>query len=169
MNYFTQFLTRLTQHLVHGPLRLFRCCTSQHKSRISEEIRRSESLHRAQIVVAVEDKLSLWELLRGITPHQKAQSHFVNLRIWDTEENCGVLVYILLADRAIEIIADRGLHKGSVRFDHLCEKAIPLFLLGQYGDGVSTLLAALSEELAKVFPHASDNYQNELSDEIRVL
>ena len=78
-------------------------------ARIGEAIAAGEHLHGGEVVFAVEAGLVPGEALRGLDPHARAQEVFARLRVWDTEANNGVLLYLLLADHAIEIIADRGL------------------------------------------------------------
>jgi uncharacterized membrane protein len=77
-------------------------------ARIEAAVREAETRHGAEIVVAFEPRLSVAEVLRGVTPRERAVAAFAALGVWDTEHNRGVLVYLLLAEHAIEIVADRG-------------------------------------------------------------
>ncbi|KAF1014717.1 MAG: hypothetical protein GAK31_02204 [Stenotrophomonas maltophilia] len=77
---------------------------------ITEVIGQGERRHDGQVMFAVEAGLPLAALWRGVTPRQAAEQAFAQLRTWDTADNNGVLIYLLLADHAIEIVADRGLH-----------------------------------------------------------
>lgn len=85
--------------------------------------------------------------------------------MWDTELNNGVLVYILLADHAIEIVADRGIHAkvGSTYWEDLCKNIQASFALGHYEEGVMACIAAVSEKLTEHFPHDGGG-KNELPD-----
>ncbi|MBL8328304.1 MAG: TPM domain-containing protein [Rubrivivax sp.] len=85
--------------------------------RITERIRSSEQRHHGEIRVCVEAGLPMSYLWRGATPRERALSLFGKLRVWDTEANNGVLIYVLLAERAIEIVADRGVARH-VAADH---------------------------------------------------
>lgn len=76
---------------------------------IQQAIEASEATHRGEIVFAVEGRLPFAALWRGQSPRERAHAVFARLRVWDTEDNTGVLVYVLLADHAIEIVADRGI------------------------------------------------------------
>jgi uncharacterized membrane protein len=76
--------------------------------RIAQRVKASEQRHRGEIRVCVEAGMPLSYLWRGATPRDRAVSLFGKLRVWDTEDNNGVLIYLLLAERAIEIVADRG-------------------------------------------------------------
>lgn len=77
--------------------------------RIADAIAAGERLHRGEILFAVESELSAMQVLRGVQARARAESAFARLRAWDTEDNNGVLIYLLLADHRIEIVADRGL------------------------------------------------------------
>ena len=76
---------------------------------IDRAIKASEATHRGEIRFAVEGALDIAPLLRGQTARERAIDVFSQLRIWDTEHNNGVLIYLLLADRDVEIVADRGI------------------------------------------------------------
>ena len=97
---------RLFRHLfAPSARRLFPEATLQ---RIAETVARDELRHRGEILFAVESRLTIAALRRGASPRERALEVFARLRVWDTRENNGVLIYLLLADRRIEIVADRG-------------------------------------------------------------
>ena len=77
---------------------------------VEAAIAAGERAHSGQVCVAIEAALPLARVWSGITPRQRALEVFGFLRVWDTERNDGVLVYLLLADRDVEIVADRGIH-----------------------------------------------------------
>ena len=77
--------------------------------RIAEAIAAGELRHRGEIMFAVESELPAGMILRGVQARQRAETAFARLRTWDTEANNGVLIYLLLADHRLEIVADRGL------------------------------------------------------------
>jgi uncharacterized membrane protein len=79
--------------------------------RLEEMVRQSEVRHRGEVRLCIEASLPLWDLWHGTTARQRALHIFSELQVWDTEENNGVLVYLLLADRKIEIVADRGINR----------------------------------------------------------
>jgi uncharacterized membrane protein len=92
------------------------------------------------------------------------------LRVWDTEENAGVLLYLLLADRSVEIVADRGIDR---RVDHaawqaICSRMESAFRQGRYAEGAVTGIAEISALLAAHFPRAG-KIVNELPDKPVVL
>ncbi len=78
--------------------------------RIADAIAAGELRHRGEILFAVESELSPGMVLRGVQARARAEAAFARLRAWDTEANNGVLIYLLLADHRIEIVADRGLN-----------------------------------------------------------
>ncbi|HDS0950843.1 TPA: TPM domain-containing protein [Stenotrophomonas maltophilia] len=101
-------IQRLWRHLVSPSVRRsFPPATLQ---AITEAIASGEQRHGGQVMFAVEADLPLHALWRGVTARQAAEQAFAQLRTWDTHHNNGVLIYLLLADHAIEIVADRGLH-----------------------------------------------------------
>ena len=79
-------------------------------ARIEARVAASEKRHSGEIRVVVEAGLPFSYLRRGATPRERAVALFGKLGVWDTERNNGVLIYLLLAERAIEIVADRGLN-----------------------------------------------------------
>ena len=87
------------------------------------------------------------------------------MRVWDTEHNNGLLIYLLLADRAVEIVADRGIHSkvGSREWESICRKMETAFKQGNYEGGVVGGIQAVAQHLMKHFP-ASAAGRNELPD-----
>ena len=118
----------------------------------------------------VEGALDTMPLLRGQTARQRAIEVFSRMRIWDTERNNGVLLYVLLADRDVEIVADRGIdaYVGAAGWDKICRDMEAEFRSGQFEAGVINGIAAVSKELAKHFPPQSPQ-RNELPDEPVVI
>ena len=115
---------RFFHHLAtdHGSVR--RAFPKASLARIEAAIAEGEKRHRGQLRFAVEPALPLARVLRGVAPRERALEVFGDLRIWDTEENCGVLVYLLLADRDVEIVADRGIHGhvGTAAWEAVCRE-----------------------------------------------
>ncbi len=105
------FLPRFCRHIWMNRWIAHRILPKTALARIEQAVKKSEQFHRGEICFAVESELDTFELIRGITPRARAQQVFVQLNVWNTEENSGVLIYILLADRAVEIVADRGIAK----------------------------------------------------------
>jgi uncharacterized membrane protein len=137
---------------------------------IEKAIRDSETHHFGEIRFVVEADLSLFELLRGITARDRAIELFSQLRIWDTEHNSGVLIYLLLADHDVEIIADRGIHHrvGNSAWEGICQKMEQEFRQQRFEAGVIYGINAISELLHQHFPAPRHNV-NELSDSAIIL
>src|SRR5829696_6057905 len=100
-------LTRALRHVVTGPWSIGRAFPQSALDRIQAAIGASEQRHRGEIRFAVEGALEFIAVARGLTPHERALEVFSLLRVWDTEENSGVLLYVQLVDKNIEIVADR--------------------------------------------------------------
>lgn len=124
-----------------------------------------EKTHAGQIHFAVEGALHPLALWRGQAARARALEVFSQLRVWDTEHNNGVLIYLLLADHDVEIIADRGIHArvGAVEWEKLCRRMEAAFRQGQFEAGVVDGIRAVSEHLARHYP-ADGKGGNELAD-----
>jgi uncharacterized membrane protein len=136
--------------------------------RLADQVGRSERQHTGQIRIYVEAGLPLSYLWRGASPRERAIAMFGKLRVWDTEHNNGVLVYLLLAEHAIEIVADRGLSR---RVDAGEWKAIAAgmgdaFRSGRYEQGLQQAVEAVTALLVRHFPAAPGAaHPNELPDQ----
>lgn len=137
---------------------------------IEKAIAEQERRHVGQLRFAVEASLPLGELARGADARTRAVEWFGRLRIWDTEHNSGVLIYLLLADRRVEIVADRGIHGkvGSAAWEGICGGMQREFAGGQYERGALAGVRAIGDLLAAHFPHSGDA-RNELPDKPLVL
>lgn len=139
-------------------------------SAIERAIATQEKRHRGELRFVVEGGLPLAPLLSGRTARERAIDVFSRLRVWDTEDNAGVLVYLLLADRCVEIVADRGIHArvGSAAWDAICGEMQSTFAAGRFEAGAILGIEAISDLLAAHFPPDEDN-PNELPDTPVVL
>lgn len=122
---------------------------------IERTIRESEASHGGQIRFAVEPALDFAALVRGQSARQRAIEVFSQLRAWDTEHNNGVLIYLLLADRDVEIIADRGIHSrlGNAGWETICREMEQAFRQGRFEEGVIAGIKAVGGHLEKHFPN----------------
>ncbi|MEC5211936.1 putative membrane protein [Polaromonas sp. CG_9.5] len=143
--------------------------------RLAERVAASEQRHTGQIRICVESSLPasyLWRLDRDTTLgeliRQRALTMFGKLRVWDTEHNNGVLIYVLLAEHAIEIIADRGLMHPveATHWQSVVANMSGAFQENRYEDGLTQALEETSGVLVAHFPRidASSPYPNELPD-----
>ena len=133
-------------------------------------IKAGESGHVGQIRFAVEGALHTLPLLNGQSPRERAMEVFSQLRIWDTEHNNGALIYLLLADRAVEIVADRGVHAKvpAQEWDRICRDMEASFGRGSYQHGVVAGIQAVTRHLAEHFPIRAGAI-NELPDQPVIL
>lgn len=132
---------------------------------IESAIRTSEITHNGEIRFAIENTLLASQVWRGLTGRERAVEVFSNLRVWDTEYNSGVLVYLLLADHDIEIVADRGI---AARVDGNAWEAIAqtmeaAFRQGDFERGALAGIEQISALLTAHFPPTGDN-PNELAN-----
>lgn len=137
---------------------------------IEQAIAAQERRHRGELRFVVEGGLALPALVSRRSAHERAIELFGHLRVWDTEDNAGVLVYLLLADRRVEIVADRGIHAkvGAAAWDAICGAMQRAFAQGQFEAGAILGIKAISDLLAEHFPPGEDN-PNELPDAPVVL
>jgi uncharacterized membrane protein len=137
---------------------------------IEQAIRATEARHAGQIRFAVEASLELVPLLAGQTAQQRAVEVFSKLRVWDTEHNNGVLIYLLLADRDVEIVADRGIHVrlGKEVWQTICHEMEAAFRESNFEAGVIAGIHAVGEHLSRHFP-ARSGKSNEMPDSPVVL
>ena len=163
---------RIARHLLEPGHRVRRAFPARARDAIGTAIRQSEGLHRGEIRFAVEGALSLPSLMHGVTPLQRAREVFASLGVWDTAENNGVLIYLLLADRDVEIVADRGIHErvGIGGWESICREMEAEFRVGRFEEGVLRGISAVSAILAAQFPAiAGRGNPNELPDAPAIL
>jgi uncharacterized membrane protein len=163
-------LKRVMRHLSTGRARVRRVFPARALGAIENAIRSTEARHAGQIRFAVEASLELVPLLAGQTAQQRAIDVFSRLRVWDTEHNNGVLIYLLLADRDVEIVADRGIHVrlGKEVWEAICREMEEAFRNGYFEAGVIAGIYAVGEHLSGHFPARGDKI-NELPDRPVVL
>jgi uncharacterized membrane protein len=125
-----------------------------------------EQSHAGQIRFAVEAALDLKPLLAGQAARERAIEVFSNLRVWDTEHNNGVLIYLLLAERDVEIVADRGIHikLGPAVWEAVCQEMETAFRQGKFEEGVIAGIRRVGAHLAQHYPQIGSNKINELPD-----
>lgn len=163
-------IRRLTKHLLYSHWHVRRAFPPVIMAAIAAAICAVERLHGGEISFAVEASLEPWALIRGLTPRERAIEVFSKLRVWDTQHNNGVLIYVLLAERAVEIVADRGIHTraGAATWNAICQRIETAFARAEYRTGALLGIEAVARALAHHFPHRGVD-TNELSDEPSVL
>lgn len=163
-------LKRVMRHLSIGRASVRRVFPLRAMNEIENAIRSTEARHAGQIRFAVEASLELAPLLAGQTAKLRAVEVFSTLRVWDTEHNNGVLIYLLLADRDVEIVADRGIHVrlGREVWEAICQEMEAAFSAGHFEAGVLSGIHAVGEHLTRHFP-ARSGKPNEMPDSPVVL
>ena len=163
-------LKRAFKHLFAPDWLVYRAFPRAALKRIEAAIRQSEAAHRGELRFAVEAGLHLVPLLRGVTPRQRARQVFAQLDVWDTEHNSGVLIYVQLMDRRIEILADRGISAkvGQHEWDAICRRMEDAFRERRFEQGVLDGIREITALLGRHFPPRGVN-PNELPDKPVVL
>ena len=156
---------RILKHLLLGEWYTARRLPAAAMARIEAAIARSEKQHSGEIRVVVEASLPLTYLWRGADAWSRAVEMFSGLRVWDTEENCGVLIYLLLADRDIEIVADRGVARAvpQEQWDGICHEMESLLRDGKFEQGILRGLERITALLSADYPPTAGD-KNELPD-----
>ena len=140
--------------------------------RITRAIADGERRHSGQLCFAVEPALHWRAVLDGTTPRRAAEDAFARLRVWDTQANNGVLLYLLLAERRIEIVADRGLRDivDEAHWQAICQRMEGGLRNGDAEAAVIGAVGAISDLLAHAFPATGERSAgNELPDRPRIL
>ena len=161
---------RITRHLVEHHWRARRIFTPAVLADIERAIKAGEATHCGQVRFVVEGALDGRPLFRNQSARERALDIFSRLRIWDTAHNNGVLIYLLLADRNVEIIADRGIDAkiGAAGWEAICRAMEADFRTGEFRTGVVKGIEAVSRDLARYFPPDA-HPRNELPDKPIVI
>ncbi|RTL28373.1 MAG: hypothetical protein EKK47_16085 [Burkholderiales bacterium] len=164
-------LSRIVSHMTTTRRRVHRAFPPKSMHAIEQAIKAAEVCHAGEIRFVVEGALDGVPLLKGQSAHERAIEVFSLLRIWDTEHNSGVLIYLLLADRRVEIVADRGIHArvGPGGWEALCRDMEAAFRSDQYEQGAITCIGAVAQHLSRHFPSHGQHAHNELPDAPVVL
>jgi uncharacterized membrane protein len=163
-------IQRIAKHLLLTHWQVNRTFPPKTLNAIENAIKASETAHVGEIRFAVEGALHSTPLFKGQSARERALEVFSELRVWDTEHNNGLLIYLLLADRHVEIVADRGIHAkvGSQEWQKVCLTMETAFKQAKYEWGVVCGVQAVTQHLVKHFP-ASCSGRNELPDKPVVL
>jgi uncharacterized membrane protein len=162
---------RLLKNLLASEWSARRALPRPARHAIRDAIRESEKLHLGELEFVMEHALPALSLLRGHSPRDRAIELFSRLRVWDTEHNAGVLIYVLLAERGVEIVADRGIHAkaGDEAWHAICRAMQARFREGRMEQGAIEGVRAVTEILKLHFPAGDAPNANELRDSPVVL
>jgi uncharacterized membrane protein len=147
-------LKRIVRHLLMTHWRVKAAFPPRTLSAIEKAVQESHKAHIGQLRFVVEGALHSAALFDGFTARERAIDVFSQLRVWDTEDNNGVLIYLLLADRDVEIIADRGIHVRvpGEEWEAVCRMMESEFRLGKYQAGAVRGVEQVTVLLRKHFP-----------------
>lgn len=156
---------RLLRHLLTPRWLAMRAFRRADMDAIETAIGQSERLHRGELRFVVEGPLPLAELWRDQSVRARAVRVFAEIGVWDTEANSGILIYVQLIDRRVEILADRGIAHTVPQdeWEAICREMEQAFHEGDYRGGTLSAIVRASALLVSHFPAAADN-ANELSD-----
>ena len=159
-------LGRIARHLVTPHWIVARAFPRRTLAAIERAIHASEAAHDGELRFAVEAGLHPLPLLKGQSVRERANEVFTNLRVWDTEHNSGVLIYVQLVERRIEIVADRGIGAWveQSEWDAVCRDMERAFRERRYEQGALEAIAHATRLLARHFPPRGVN-ANELPDQ----
>ena len=161
-------IARLFRHRVLDERDTRRAIPPDMVGRLTRRVAESEQRHTGEIRICIEASLPTSYVLRDAAPRERAVAMFGKLRAWDTEANNGVLVYLLLVERAIEIVADRGLTSRvpDAEWEGIVDAMRAAFRDGRYEQGLEQAVDAVTGLLVQHFPaRAGEPNPNELPDE----
>ena len=163
-------LSRVLRHLLLPDWWVRRVLARADLTAIGDAITACEKLHRGELRFVVEASMPLNALRADQSPRARAVNLFSSLRVWDTEENSGILIYVQLVDRRVEILADRGIaaQVSQPEWDAICRGMEQRFREGQWRQGAVQAVTRAGELRATHFP-ARDNNPNELPDQPLVI
>jgi uncharacterized membrane protein len=146
--------------------RLRRCFPAVLLDEMTAAIAAGESTHLGEVRFAIESRLAPLAVLAGLDAPTRARQMFTQLRVWDTEQNSGVLFYVLMAEQRIEIVADRGIaaRVTTAEWDAICARMRECYAHGQWREGSLDGIAAANAVLVRHFPGDGRTNPNELPD-----
>jgi len=158
-------LARIARHLIAMPGAVRRAFPPAAMAAIEQAVARSETQHRGEVRFAVEAALDVSVLIAGQSARARAIEVFSQLGVWDTEDNNGVLIYLLLADRDVEIVADRGINAvvGAQEWEAICRAMEAALRRREFEPAVLGAIEAVTRLLARHFPPRAGD-RNELAN-----
>ncbi|OOG64092.1 hypothetical protein B0E46_09260 [Rhodanobacter sp. B04] len=159
-------MQRMLTNLFGGWFQLHRRFPAALLDEMTASIAAGERSHRGELRFAIESRLAPLAVLDGLDAPTRARQVFSQLRVWDTEHNSGVLLYVLMAEHRIEIVADRGIaaRVTTTEWDAVCARMRGRYALGQWREGSLEGIAASHVLLARHFPGHDQTRPDELPD-----
>jgi len=158
-------IVRLVRHLFETRFATRLRFTPVVLDRLEAAVAAAEGQHQGELRLVIETDLDAWSILAGKTSRQRALEVFAGSRVWDTESNNGVLIYVLFADRAVEIVADRGFNDlvTPAEWAAVCRAVEGEFRQGRWEQGAIAGVEGVARLLARHFP-GTGRQGNELPD-----
>ena len=165
-----QRLGRAWRHLTSSSAEAKRAFPEATLTAIGEAITAGEQTHRGEVRLIVEKGLSFDDAWDGVTNRQRALALFADYGVWDTEDNCGVLIYINLAEHKVDIVADRGIDRkiDGATWQAVCRTMTEGFRNGQFHEATLAAIEQVNALLREHFP-ANGARPNELPDKPLML
>ena len=150
---------RFWRHALMSPMAARRAFSPQTMAAIEREVGEQEKRHRGEVRFVVEAELTTGQLWRDIGSRDRAREIFAQHGVWNTEENTGVLIYVLLADHRVEVVADRGItaRVSDDEWRAITHAMETHFREGRFEEGALAGIRAVSELLARHFPARESN------------
>ena len=165
MNTFTQRLARAVRHVKTSSVHGRRAFPQETLAEIAAAIAIGETTHRGELRLIVEASMPFEAVWADVSNRQRALALFAEHGVWDTEDNCGVLIYVNLAERAVDIVANRNVNRkiDAATWQAVCQTMTDGFARGQFGASTIAAVARVNELLRLHFP-ANGARANELPD-----
>ena len=156
---------RALRHLLSTRNEAERAFPPETLTAIADAITLGEQAHRGEVRLVVEKSLPLSAVWEGVSNRQRAIALFADYGIWDTEDNCGVLLYVNLADRQVDIVADRGINRKieAATWQAICDTMTAGFAQGRFHDATLAAIDRVNALLRQHFP-SNGARANELPD-----
>jgi len=170
MTSFTQRARRAWRHLRSSAAEARRAFPEATLDAVAHAIDAGERTHRGEVRLIVEKALPFEAAWEGVSNRQRAVCLFADYGVWDTEDNCGVLIYVNLAEHKVDIVADRGIDRriDAATWQALCRTMTEGFRQGQFHDATLAAIGQVNALLREHFP-ASGERPNELPDRPVIL
>ncbi len=165
-----QRMGRAWRHLMSSSAEAKRAFPETTLAAIGEAITAGEQTHRGEVRLIVEKSLSFDDAWDGVSNRQRALALFADYGVWDTEDNCGVLIYINLAEHKVDIVADRGIDRkiDSSTWQGVCRTMTEGFRNGQFHEATLAAVGQVNALLREHFP-SNGARPNELPDKPLML
>lgn len=164
-------IMRLLQNTFDGWFQLSKRFPAPLLDEVAKIVGQGEQTHNGEVRVAIEARLPVSVVLNGVTANRRAHDVFAHLRVWDTEHNSGVLLYILLAEHRIEIVADRGIARrvGAEEWQSICDQMREGFARDDWRGGLLRGVEQVNALLRQHFPSDGSHRGGELPDQPIIL